>query len=106
MAEDYELRELAAPTPAAQAESVPVQISVGSLPKGGRLIVMTKSGKVVGALAPFPAGASRMTGTVAVPGSAIVNGRLQLRLQVEAPGVAARAPLPGEVENLKVEQPQ
>jgi hypothetical protein len=43
---------------------------------------------------PAAAIATSRTRTVAGPRSAIVDGRLRLRLQVEAPGVAARASLP------------
>jgi hypothetical protein len=94
--------ELAAPRLPGQGEALEIQITAGPLPPGARLIVLTAQGGILGAIAPF--GPSELahgsTVTVPVPSSAIVDGRLRLRLQVEEPNSPPRSPRPQEVQQL------
>jgi hypothetical protein len=53
-------------------------------------------------VAPYAPGSRSTTATVPVPRSAIVDGRLRLRLQVLEPGAPPRAPRPGEVQRLEL----
>jgi hypothetical protein len=80
-------------------ESVEIQIRTGPLPRGARLVLMDPQGEVFGTVTPFPLG-SATTATVPVPRTAIVDGRLQLRLQVKEPGAPPRAPRVEEVQRL------
>ena len=102
VAEESAMIELAAPRPAGRGEAVQVQVTTGPLPRGARLALIAENGEILGAVAPFgPQGArGSTTATVPVPQSAMVDGRLRLRLQVVEPGAQPRAPRPGEVERL------
>jgi len=50
----------------------------------------------------YAPGSRSTTATVPVPRSAIVDGRLRLRVQVLEPGVPPRPPRPGEVQRLEL----
>ena len=102
VAEDAAVIELAAPRPAGRGESVELQITTGPLPRGARLTLSTEDGESLGAVTPYPPGRQSDTATVPVPRSAIVEGRLRLRLQVLEPGAPARPPRPGEVQRLEL----
>lgn len=105
VAEEYEVRELAVPYRVDRRESVPVEVTTGRLPRGARLVLLTETGEILGAVAPFPPGArGGIPRTVPIPRSAVVDGRLRLRLQVEEPGALPRAPRPGEIERVRVPQ--
>ncbi len=99
-AEEFSMIELAAPRAAARGESVELQVATGPLPPGARLALSTESGEVLGAVAPYSPDRRSTTATVPVPRSAIVDGRLRLRLQVLEPRAPPRAPKPGEVQRL------
>ena len=99
-AEDSAMIELAAPRHPGRGESVELQITTGPLPRGARLMLSTEDGESLGAVTPYPPGRRSNTATVPVPQSAIVDGRLRLRLQVLEPGAPARAPRPSEVQRL------
>jgi hypothetical protein len=99
-AEESAMIELAAPRAAARGESLQVQITTGPLPAGARLALLSENGDILGAVAPYPPGGRSNTATVPVPRSAIVDGRLRLRLQVLEPGAPPRGPRPGEVERV------
>lgn len=92
--------ELAAPRHPGRGESVELQITTGPLPRGARLMLSTEDCESLGAVTPYPPGRQSNTATVPVPQSAIVDGRLRLRLQVLEPGAPARAPRPSEVQRL------
>jgi hypothetical protein len=92
-AEESAMIELAAPRPPGRGESVELQITTGPLPS-------TEDGESLGAVTPYPPGRPSNTATVPVPQSAIVGGRLRLRLQVLEPGAPPRPPRPGEVQRL------
>lgn len=94
--------ELAAPPSAGRGEAVELQVSTGPLPRGARLVISDESGKVLGAVAPFPPGLRANTATVPVPQSAVADGRVRLSVQVIEPGAPPRAPRPGEVGRLEL----
>src|SRR5262245_55219678 len=96
VAEEAAMIELAAPRPAGRGESVELQITTGPLARGARLTLSTQDGQSLGAVTPYPPGRQSNTATVPVPPSAIVDGRLRLRLQVLEP----RPPRPSEVQRL------
>jgi hypothetical protein len=100
VAEEFSMIELAAPPAAARGQSVELAVTTGSLPPGARLALSTADGETLGAVAPYPPGSRSTTATVPVPRSAIVGGRLRLRLQVLEPRAPPRAPKPGEVQRL------
>jgi hypothetical protein len=100
VAEEAAMIELAAPRQARPSVSVELQITTGPLPRGARLTLSTEDGESLGAATPYPPGRQSNTATLPVPRSAIVDGRLRLRLQVLEPGAPARAPRPSEVQRL------
>src|SRR5215470_523088 len=102
VAEESAMIELAAPRQAGRGDSVELQITTGPLPRGARLTLSTEGGESLGAVTPYPPGRQSNTATVPVPRSAIVDGRLRLRLQVLEPGAPARAPQPGEVQRVEL----
>jgi hypothetical protein len=101
-AEEAPVIELAAPRAAAGSESVELAVTTGALPRGARLALSTENGEILGAVAPYAPGSRSTTATVPVPRSAIVDGRLRLRLQVLEPGAPPRPPRPGEVQRLEL----
>ena len=100
VAQESAMIELAVPRAAARGESLQVQITTGPLPHGARLALLTESGEVLGAVAPYPPGRPSNTASVPIPRSAIVEGHLRLRLQVLEPGAPPRPPRPGEVQGI------
>ena len=102
VAEEFSTIELAVPPAAARAQSVELAVTTGALPRGARLALSTESGEILGAVAPYAPGSRSTTATVPVPRSAIVDGRLRLRVEVLEPGAAPRPPRPGEVQRLEL----
>ena len=102
VAEESPVIELAAPPAAAGSQSVELAVTTGALPRGARLALSTESGEILGAVAPYAPGSRSTTATVPVPRSAIVDGRLRLRVQVLEPGAPPRPPRPGEVQRLEL----
>jgi hypothetical protein len=94
--------ELALPRAAAGNEAVWLRVSLGALPPGARLRISTKDGTPLGTAAPFGARQAQQpaTYTIPLPKTAIVDGRVRLRLEVDEHGAPARAPRPGEVEDV------
>lgn len=101
-ADDAPVIELAAPRAAAGGESVELAVTTGALPRGARLALSTENGEILGAVTPYAPGLRSTTATVPVPRSAIVDGRLRLRVQVLEPGAPPRPPRPGEVQRLEL----
>jgi len=101
-AEEAPVIELAAPRAAAGSESVELAVTTGALPRGARLALSTENGEILGAVAPYAPGSRSTTATVPVPRSAIVDGRLRLRVEVLEPGAPPRLPRPGEVQRLEL----
>jgi hypothetical protein len=102
VAEESAMIELAAPRQDGRGDSVDLQITTGPLPRGARLTLSTEDGESLGAVTPYPPGRQSNTATLPVPRSAIVDGRLRLRLQVLEPGAPARAPRPREVQRVEL----
>jgi len=102
VAEEAAVIELAAPPAAAGSESVELAVTTGALPPGARLALSTENGEILGAVAPYAPGSRSSTATVPVPRSAIVDGRLRLRVEVLEPGAPPRPPRPGEVQHLEL----
>ena len=102
VAEEFSTIELAAPRAAAGGESVELAVTTGALPRGARLALSTENGEILGAVTPYAPGLRSTTATVPVPRSAIVDGRLRLRVQVLEPGAPPRPPRPGEVQRLEL----
>lgn len=100
VAQQGSMIELVAPRSPGRDDAVEIQITTGQLPRGGRLIVSTERGEVLGAVQPF--GAPQGTATVPIPNSAVAGRTVRLRLEVVAPGAAPRAPTPDEVKRLEV----
>ena len=101
-ADEAPVIELAAPRAAAGGESVELAVTTGALPQGARLALSTENGEILGAVTPYAPGLRSTTATVPVPRSAIVDGRLRLRVQVLEPGAPPRPPRPGEVQRLEL----
>ena len=102
VAEESPVIELAAPRAAAGSQSVALAVTTGALPPGARLALSTENGEILGAVAPYAPGSRSTTATVPVPRSAIVDGRLRLRVEVLEPGAPPRPPRPGEVQRLEL----
>jgi hypothetical protein len=102
VAEESPVIELAAPRAAAGSQSVALAVTTGALPRGARLALSTEHGDILGAVAPYAPGVRSTTATVPVPRSAIVDGRLRLRVEVLEPGAPPRPPRPGEVQRLEL----
>jgi hypothetical protein len=102
VAEESPVIELAAPRAAAGSESVELAVTTGALPPGARLALSTENGEILGAVAPYAPGSRSSTATVPVPRSAIVEGRLRLRVEVLEPGAPPRPLRPGEVQRLEL----
>lgn len=102
VAEEFSMIELAAPPAAARGQSVELAVTTGPLPPGARLALSTADGETLGAVAPYSPGRRSNTATVPVPRSAIVGGRLRLRLQVLEPRAPPRAPRPSEIQRLEL----
>jgi hypothetical protein len=98
-----ELRLVRPPT---TREAVWIQVRAGALPRGTEIRVSTSEGVLLGTVSPFggPQGPDAVTYTIPLPQAAIVDERVQLRLQVDepGPGARARAPRTGEVESVNL----
>lgn len=102
VAQEAKVIELTAPRMPGPDDGVEVQITAGRLPPGARIELMAEQGESYGALAPFGPARNTTTATVPIPRSALVNGRLRLRLRVIEPGAPPRAPRPEEIESLNL----
>jgi hypothetical protein len=99
-AEPFSVVDLTPPRQLARGEALEVQIMVGQLPRGSRLVLMTAGGQTLGAVTPFPPGNRANSATIPIPRSALADDHLPLRLQVIAPGEPPRAPQSSDVEHL------
>jgi hypothetical protein len=102
VAEESPVIELAVPPAAAGSESVELAVTTGALPRGARLVLSTENGEILGAVAPYAPGARSTTAMVPVPRSAILDGRLRLRVEVLELGAPPRPLRPGEVQRLEL----
>jgi hypothetical protein len=87
--------------PAAE-EAVWLNVRVGALARGARILVMSDDGTLLGAISPFAVvpGQEAGTYTIPLPESAVREGRVAVRLVVEGPRKATRPPMESEVENV------
>ena len=97
VADAFSTVEVSAARAPAAGSVAELQITTGQLPRGARLVVSTASGRVLGAVAPFPPGSATTRATVPVPAGEMAGRSLRLRLQIVGGGVAPRAPEAGEV---------
>jgi hypothetical protein len=96
-AQDSRLIELTAPRELRRTDALEVQVTTEPMPSGTRVLVKSERGEVLGVVTPFGLRPAESTATIAIPRSALVDGRLRLRLQVQEPGEPARAARESEV---------
>lgn len=98
-AEPSDLIVLTPPHPAAAHEAIWLEVTVGRLPRGSLLRVTTEGGQPVGTISPFGSGVGRRPEayTLALPKAVAAAGPIRLRVSIQEPNGASRAPLPGEV---------
>ena len=104
-AQEGQVIELTAPRALRSDEGTEVQLTAGRLPRGARLQLTNDKGEFYGALAPFGPMRDRAgttTATIPIPRSALVDGRVRVRVRVLEPGAAPRAPHPDEVRNVSL----
>lgn len=97
--------ELTLPRPATSEEAVWVQVRARILPRGTEIRISTPDGTLLGTVSPYGASAhdrQAATYTIPLPENAIVDDRVQLRLEVDEPGQPPRAPRPVEVESVNL----
>jgi hypothetical protein len=102
VAAEFSTIELSTSRPVGRGAAVEIQVTTGPLPRGARLVLMTESGEVIGAVAPLPPGSRSSRATVPVSRAAMADKHLRLRLQVVGPGTPPRPPNPGEVTKLEL----
>jgi hypothetical protein len=87
-ASQQSLVELTLPRAAADDQAVWLQIQVGVLAPGAVIRVSSSDGELFGSVAPYGAARAARSATylVPLPKTAVVNGRIQVRLTVEQPG--------------------
>ena len=106
-AEKTALVTLSLPRPASASEAVWLEVRGGKLPHGADIVVSTREGELLGTVSLVGGSqGSQGTGTFSsllpLPKSAIVNGQINLTIEVDAPGGSVRAPRPGEVESIEL----
>jgi hypothetical protein len=96
------LVELTLPRAAADDEAVWLQIQIGVLARGAVIRVSSTNGELLGSVSSYGSarGAPSPTYLVPLPKTAVVNGRIRVRLTVDEPGKPSRAPRADEVENV------
>lgn len=101
-ASQQSLVELILPRAAAEHEAVWLQIQAGVLARGASIRVSSSEGEPLGSVSPYglSRGANSSTYLVPLPKTAVVNGRVQLRLTVEEPGKPGRVPRGNEIETV------
>ncbi len=85
-------------------EAVWIQVRAATLPPGREIRVSTRDGTLLGTISSFgtPRHQEIVTYAIPLPETAIVNNRVQLRLEVDEPGAPVRAPRPDEVESVNL----
>jgi len=100
VAAEFSTIELSTLRPIGRGEAIEIQVTTGPLPRGARLVLMTESGEVIGAVA--PAGRRSNRATVPISRAAMADEHLRLRLQVAGPDTPPRSPNVGEVTKLEL----
>jgi hypothetical protein len=85
-------------------ESMRLEVATGPLPYGSRLVIKTEQGDVVGSLSSYgiPGPRDTRSASFPVPPKALVNRRLRLQVQIEAPGAMTRSATADEIRELNV----
>jgi hypothetical protein len=96
-ADDSLMIQLAAPRALRSENKIEVQVTVAALPADSRVVIRSEQGEVLGVVTPFGLRPAESTATISVPSRVLVDGRLRLLLQVQEPGVPARAARESEV---------
>ena len=81
-----------------------LQVQVGPLAPGQRVRVTTRSGELIGAVAPFGPGERQRSGVYAlpVPAGEIHDNALSVVVTITDANNSPRAPTPAEVQSLKL----
>jgi hypothetical protein len=103
-AQDRKMTELLAPRDPGPNEAVRLKVITGPLPFGGRLVVKTEQGDIVGSIMTYgvPGPNDTRSETFPVQSRNVVNKRLRLQVLIEAPGAMTRAATPEEIRGLDV----
>jgi hypothetical protein len=84
----------AMPRPVHSGEAIRARITLGSLPRGARVVVRLPDGRIAGTLAPYGRTGDGKTAaqTIAIPSDATTNGKVHLQLDVQERGAASPRP--------------
>jgi hypothetical protein len=95
---------LTLPHPLAAGEIAWLEVQVGPIGRGQEIEVTTAAGQKLGTISPFSVrgGPDAGTYTLPVPGDAIRNGRLSVRLTISRSDAPPRAPTAREVPSVKL----
>lgn len=98
---------LALPHPLAAGEIAWLEVQVGPIGRGQEIHVTTAAGQELGTISPFGvrSGQDAGTYTLPVPGDAIRNSRLSVRLTISQSGAPPREPTAQEVRSVKLIAP-
>lgn len=79
-----------------------LQVKVGPIPRGEEIEIATTAGRFLGVISPFGIRKGRDAGTytIPLPVDAISGDRVSLRLSINTPGQAQRAPTKDEVKGV------
>jgi hypothetical protein len=90
--------ELALPRQAAPNEAVWLQVRAGALPRGAEIVIRAHDGSLLGTVSPVGLRGSpgATTHLVPLPTSAVIDGRVRVRIAIEQAGAGPRAPRTSE----------
>ena len=97
---------LSVPRSLASEEALSVRVTVGTLPKGARIVVRSERGEVLGSIVPFGQSTNRpnMSYTIPVPPELVSDQKVSLGFTLEEAGTKqSRVPTETEVREV---QPQ
>lgn len=85
-------------------ETAWIELELGVIERGAEIEIATTAGQSLGVISPFGIRSGDPTGTytVPLPGDAILDGRVSLRLTLDRNGHAQRAPTAREVKSVKI----
>lgn len=87
-------------------ETLKLNITVGSLPRGARIIVRSGRGELLGSISPFgkTGNRPRVSYVLPVPGEEILKRKLILQFSLEDSDKKVRVPTDAEVLEIKLQQ--
>lgn len=97
---------LSVPHNVSAGDSVSVRVTVGTLPKGARIVVRSGTGEVLGSIAPFGQAANHpgVFYTIPVPSELVADRKISLGFILEEPGgKKSRVPTEAEVREVKLQ---